>query len=105
MFYKLSNKKPIPVPLQGWADAFDNESHIVARIELPDKKLVSTIFLGIDHNHSAVGPPLLFETMVFDNADNFNEIDCVRCSTWEKAEKQHEEMVRKWTNHDSQTPS
>jgi hypothetical protein len=26
---------------------------------------VSTIFLGIDHNFSGVGPPLLFESMVF----------------------------------------
>lgn len=26
---------------------------------------VSTVFLGIDHNYTETGPPILFETMVF----------------------------------------
>lgn len=30
-----------------------------------ERILVSTIFLGIDHNYFGTGPPLLWETMVF----------------------------------------
>jgi hypothetical protein len=26
---------------------------------------VSTVFLGLDHNYSLDGPPLLYETMIF----------------------------------------
>lgn len=29
---------------------------------------VSTVFLGLDHNLMGIGPPLLFETMVFGGA-------------------------------------
>lgn len=29
--------------------------------------LVSTVWLGLDHNWSNEGPPLIFETMVFDH--------------------------------------
>lgn len=46
-------------------------------------------FLGIDHNWG-VGPPLLFETMVFGGwLDGEQE----RCSTWDEAEAQHKTMV------------
>ncbi len=26
---------------------------------------ISTVFIGLDHNHTMVGPPLLYETLVF----------------------------------------
>jgi hypothetical protein len=47
--------------------------------------MVSTVFLGIDHNFGN-GPPLLFETMVFGGEyDGY----CKRYSTWEEAEGGH----------------
>jgi hypothetical protein len=52
---------------------------------------VSTVFLGLDHNHFGVGAPLLFETMVFGGE---HDGDAWRCSTWEEAEKQHAKACR-----------
>jgi hypothetical protein len=31
----------------------------------PKRVLVSTVFLGLDHNYFSDGPPILWETMVF----------------------------------------
>lgn len=45
--------------------AFEDGGRMVARTELPGDVLVSTVFLGVDHNYSGDGPPLVFETMVF----------------------------------------
>ncbi len=51
---------------------------------------VSTIFLGIDHNHTGKGEPILFETMVFKgNKDVFQ----YRCSTYSEAEKIHQHAL------------
>lgn len=59
-----------------WALWFENsvgdDRRRVACDELPDGRYVSTVFLGIDHNHSRSGPPILFETMVFDKEGNDN---------------------------------
>jgi len=53
---------------------------------------VSTVFVGIDHNFSSSGPPLLFETMIFGGEhDEYQE----RYSTWEEAEEGHERAVAK----------
>jgi hypothetical protein len=52
---------------------------------------VSTVFLGIDMSHGWGGPPILFETMVF-GPDGYQS-DCFRCSTYDEAERQHENMV------------
>jgi hypothetical protein len=51
---------------------------------------VSTVFLGIDHSHGS-GPPLLFETMIFDGEhDQYQD----RCATWEEAELMHAEALQ-----------
>jgi hypothetical protein len=62
---------------------------------------VSTMFLGLDHQWDK-GPPLLFETMVFERTDetNENEIDwlggeCHRYSTWDDAVAGHAAVVRR----------
>lgn len=54
--------------------------------------LVSTVFLFIDHNHFNVGPPLVFETMIFGGKHDQYQ---TRCSTWEDAVKMHQKGVRK----------
>jgi len=56
-----------------------------------DDSYVSTVFLGFDHQWRD-GPPLLFETMVFDGP--LNE-ELKRCSTWIEALLMHDEMVSK----------
>lgn len=51
---------------------------------------VSTVFLGIDHNFTDDGPPIVFESLVFGGpmADWMR-----RYATWAEAEAGHEEMV------------
>lgn len=76
-----------------------------------DDFVVSTVWLGHDHNFSDEGPPLIFETMVFqkkgwddrdsDDSDNIGMIDlaCLRYSTEAQAKDGHEELVF-WVSHD-----
>lgn len=46
--------------MMSWAD----EGRITDRTEIGDV-LISTVFLMIDHNFTGMGPPVLWETMVF----------------------------------------
>ena len=54
---------------------------------------VSTVFLCIDHNHTGIGPPLLFETMIFSDDKDLDGY-CVRVSTWDEAVKSHADAVK-----------
>lgn len=60
---------------------------------------VSTVFLGLDHNFSMIGPPRLYETMVFQLKDDGSmtsaeEKGFNRYCTWAEAELGHEEIVQ-----------
>jgi hypothetical protein len=44
----------------------DSDKRIVKKSRIENFEL-STVFLGLDHNHSDSGPPLLFETMFFQD--------------------------------------
>lgn len=92
--YVLVGQTPVPEPnLLKWAYWFETADRQVARTEL-GSGLVSTVFLGLDHNHSRRGPPILFETMIF--ADGGEIVDMWRCSTWLEAEEQHKRAVEQW---------
>lgn len=87
--YILVGQTPVPEPdLDKWAQWFEAADRIVKQTEIPGG-MVSTVFLGLDHQWRK-GPPLLFETMHFADGDS---VDCRRCSTWFEAERQHEAMV------------
>jgi hypothetical protein len=45
----------------GWMETADR--HVLA--EHVGRVWISTVFLGLDHNHYAAGPPVLWETMIF----------------------------------------
>lgn len=53
---------------------------------------VSTVFLGLDHNFSGVGEPILYETMVFGGPLH-NEM--IRSHDRKEARIAHEKMLRK----------
>ncbi len=97
--YILVGRKPIKASLKVWAKWMQTANRSVALTEgLVGGKRVSTVFLGIDHGYSGGlegGPPLVFETMVFEK-DEWADIECERTSTWEEAEKVHEAMVAKY---------
>jgi len=80
----------IPADVMTWGRWFENaDNRIVAKTKIGGI-VVSTVCLGIDHNFMGSGPPLLFETMIFDGDGGG---DCWRCSTWQEAEAQHARVV------------
>jgi hypothetical protein len=89
--YILKGHTPVPVedPV-AWGRAYDIKNRRVAE-DTVDGVRVSTVFLGMDMR-CGNGPPLLFETMVFDG---YHDGETVRCSTWEQAEKQHSNILYK----------
>jgi hypothetical protein len=66
-----------PAGLFEWAMWFDTTFEVpfrdggqrVARDDLAGGVLVSTIFIGLDHNFLFDGPPILFETMILNSPD------------------------------------
>jgi hypothetical protein len=59
---------------------------------------VSTVFLGLDHRFTGKGPPILFETMAFEN-DNWAAIECERYATWDLAAIGHDIVVKRMLKH------
>ena len=62
--------QPVPCDLLTWARWFETaERHVAHDMDEGDasgvRVRVSTVFLGLDHNYSGEGPPVLWETMVF----------------------------------------
>lgn len=91
--YILSESgNPIPEPdLLKWADWFGKFENRRLCLTKRGKVEVSTIFLGLDHDFSFQGPPVLWETMVF-GGEHDGEMN--RYCTREEALKGHENMVR-----------
>lgn len=52
--------------------------------------IVSTVFLGLDHNYHDAGPPILFETMVFGGPLDGT---CERYTTRGEALHGHADMI------------
>lgn len=109
--YRLVGKVPIECPIEAFGAWFETADRGVA---LTDTRIyaVSTVFLGLDHNYSMRGPPILFETMVFERADCERQDDplreemgkrmvdfseslgvCRRYATWKEAENGHSRIV------------
>jgi hypothetical protein len=85
--------KPVPEPdLLAWGKWFqDNGQQRIVKKDKIGDSTVSTVFLGLDHNFAPDGPPLIWETMVFEGP-MAHEMD--RCSgNREQAEAMHARMV------------
>lgn len=91
-----------PIPgdnVMEWASLYEHDSRVVSQDEIRGH-LVSTVWLGIDHNFWGDGPPLIFETMIFceDGCPN-RGVDCpwedyqVRYATEEQALGGHKQAV------------
>ncbi len=76
-----------------WAKWFENsKERIVKRDELEDGTLISTVFLGANHDHRGLTEDgIWFETMIFglDYFENFMD----RYSTYDDAVSGHEMAV------------
>lgn len=97
LFYVLEGHTPVPCNGEEWSQRFGQiEERRVARTEINAKVYVSTVFLGIDHDYSYKGPPILFETMIFGLPKRHKLSDYqTRCATWEEAEAMHQTALRK----------
>jgi hypothetical protein len=84
-----------PMTMMDWAQSLKSDRR-VAETTLPNGYWISTVWLGLNHQFGS-GPPLIFETMVFQSRDDLDEMDCDRYSTEAEALKGHEEMVAKWS--------
>ncbi len=74
-----------------WAEWFQSADRCVAQEQVGDA-LISTIFLGVNHNFTD-GPPIVWETMIFGGKLDQEQ---VRCSGSRKdAEAMHARMVQK----------
>ena len=79
-----------------WARWFEKERREWQIISEVDCYRISTVFLGLDHNYTGVGPPILWETMVFHQADKEDDLHqhMARCAGgFEQAEAMHIRMV------------
>ncbi len=89
--YILDGHEPVVCEdILEWARWFEKSSE--ARCVADDQvggAWVSTVFLGLDHSFGP-GPPVLFETMVFEGPLDGTED---RYSTWQEAEEGHRRMV------------
>ena len=88
--YILVGHEPKEVSdLLEWGRWFETAERHVGNDKIGNVR-VSTVFLGLEHNFGASGPPIVFETMVFGGKlDGVQERYC----TWEQAEKGHAEML------------
>jgi hypothetical protein len=89
-YYILKNKTPVIVSMHEWARWFENTDNRRINSTTIGKVFISTVFMGIDHDFSGHGPPLLFETMVFGGP---LDGEITRCAFYKQAQRQHTEMV------------
>lgn len=87
-YYTLHGKEVIPaIGVLDWARKFD--SNRVAWTRTGDT-IVSTVFLGVDHQWIRGKPPHIFETMIFGGQhEGYQE----RYATWDQAEAGHARAV------------
>ena len=82
-----------PITHAQWLDTWGEiENRIIARTQ-DGRFLISTVWLGLNHQYGD-GPPLKFETMIFDEQNNGEDIGCQRYSTKEQAIAGHEDAKR-----------
>lgn len=93
-------KTPIPeTDILKWGRWLAKAERHVAQDSI-DGVRVSTVFLGLDHSFCG-GPPILWETMVFDGTLDQEQR---RYSTYEDAVKGHAEMLAKVLRGETQSP-
>lgn len=89
--YILDGHEPVPEPdVLRWGHWMQSADRVVDKTVV-DGQEVSTVFLGLDHQWG-IGPPVLFETMVFGLGSSLDE-HCERYSTWDDAIAGHDRIV------------
>ena len=64
--YILVDRKPVEcTDLLEWSQWFGDDKNRRVAENIIGNFRISTVFLGLDHNFIDIGPPILFETIVF----------------------------------------
>lgn len=84
--------EPRAVPLLEWARWFEGGARMLARTTFTSGASVSTVFLGIDHRFAGEAPPILWESMLFDEAGGADET--ARYASTAEAIAGHQAMVQ-----------
>lgn len=87
------NPEPMP-DLATWGQWCMLANRTLQRSEV-NGLLVSTVFLGMDHSYGS-GPPLLWETMVFQEGSSM-DVECQRYATRSEALAGHAALVARAT--------
>jgi hypothetical protein len=96
VYYTLDPVTHLALPvfnLMQWALYMKGGNRRVAFDDIEGWK-VSTVFLGVDHNFSDAGDPILFETMIFAPDAGGHDTAMDRYRTWAEARAGHERMKR-----------
>lgn len=65
MFYSLDDQgNPVEVDHETWSTSHWQQDNTLAR-DIVGQILISTVFLGLNHDYGEEGPPILWETMAF----------------------------------------
>lgn len=92
-FYDMEGKA---LPMVWWAKRFEQiEGRRIGRTKVWPGWTVSTVLVGIDMSFG-LGPPKIFETMVFHPGTGGLEAAVERYSTKEEALQGHRRMVRRF---------
>lgn len=92
MYYDRAGK---PLSLEEWAALFESGGREeMKRVDATNVGgyWVSTVWLGLDHSFGG-GPPLIFETMVFNDEGEGDEVYMTRYATEEGARYGHRWVV------------
>lgn len=100
LFFVLDDENNV-VPAQGarhWAEWFqeatETQRRWVATTVLGDGTRISTVFLGINSNYSDIGPPMVFETMIFYGGHYAGDLGQWHHATWARASAFHKQLAQ-----------
>jgi hypothetical protein len=93
------DRKGQPMDMMAWARQHEDDDCRTVAQHWVRGWMVSTVWLGIDHNFTRQGPPVIFETMVFPPGDEagghgvWSGDYCERYSTEEAAQAGHDRAL------------
>lgn len=87
------DKDGTPLDMMTWARMHSDDKYRRVDLTLMEKYAISTVWLGLNHNWSD-GPPLIFETAVFDRSGDMLDQYMDRYTTLEQAQAGHHHITQ-----------
>jgi hypothetical protein len=91
VYWILKDREPVATSsVVRWGTFFEDIANRRVAETTVGTRLISTVFLGVDHGFGGERP-VLFETMIFEAGGDGVVFD--RCQTWDEAETMHAAAV------------